>query len=104
MAEPIEPEPVAAEVEPSSPAPAPDPGSPQVLRQILQELRFQRGQHSDFSYLTVMAIVMQMIALICLLAAFWMGGSNQELFVRWLGTALLTQLAAIAMLMFQRHV
>lgn len=73
-----------------------------TLRQILQELRNQRSGGSDFSYLSMLAIVLQMVALVCLLAAFFLGGSDQDSFVRWISTAVLIQLATIATLKFGR--
>lgn len=87
---------------------APTPASPpelspeKTLTLILQELRSQRGHGSDFSYLTVVAIVLQMLAAVCLLGGLWMGAHDAGLFFRWLGTALIAQLATIAMLLFSR--
>jgi len=73
-----------------------------LLRQILQELRNQRAVEMDFSYQNMMAIVLQMIAVVCLLGALWMGVANLELFVRWICVGLVMQLATIAMLLFRR--
>ena len=73
-----------------------------TLRQILQELRNQRSGGSDFSYLSVLAIVLQMVVLVCLLAAFFLGGNDQDSFIRWISTAVLIQLATIATLRFGR--
>lgn len=74
----------------------------QNLRQILQELRNQRALDSEFSHHHMIAIVLQMVAAVCLLAALWMGGSSLDLFLRWLGVGLMVQLATIAMLLFRR--
>lgn len=74
-----------------------------VLRQILQELRTQRGESPEFSALTILAIVMQMAAALCLVGGLWMGGEEVGLFARWLGAGLLVQLATIALLLFDRH-
>lgn len=84
-----------------------DPQSPGVnksLRLILQELRQQRGVESDSSNLRLLALVTQMMALICLLAALWLGAGDEQfyVFVRWIMTAVLAQLATIALLMFSR--
>jgi hypothetical protein len=72
------------------------------LRQILQELRHQRGRGGEFSYLYVMAIVLQMVALVCLLGGLWMGAANGDLFLRWIFTGLLVQGATIAVLLFAK--
>lgn len=74
-----------------------------VLRQILQELRAQRGESPEFSSLTVVAMVLQMIAALCLVGGLWMGSADSGLFARWLGAGLLVQLATIALLLFDRR-
>lgn len=74
----------------------------QTLRLILQELRSQRGMHGEFSYLTVLAIVLQALALLCILGALWMAAGDDELFIRWAFAGLMTQLATLAMLLFAR--
>ncbi|XAL99399.1 HAD-IIIA family hydrolase [Phycisphaeraceae bacterium D3-23] len=79
-----------------SPPAVPD----KVLRMILQELRSQRGTTDEFSYLTIIAVVLQLIAIVCLLGALWMGGADVALFMRWLGVGLMAQLGVIATLMF----
>lgn len=73
-----------------------------LLRQILQEMRDQRELDEEFSYTTVMAIILQMLAAVFLLAAFYFGWDNQDLFIRWMGGAILIQMATIAMLLFGR--
>ena len=96
---------VSSEVEPR-PAPAASGGiepSMGVLKQILQELRAQRGEQAGFSSLTVVAIVLQMVAALCLVGALWMGADNLGLFVRWICAGVLVQLAVIAMLLFSRQ-
>lgn len=82
-------------------APAP-PGPDKTLRLILQELRMQRNASAEFSYLTVVALVLQIIAVICLLGALWMGGASDGMFLRWMGVAVMAQLSAIATLQFER--
>ena len=84
---------------PTAPAP---PGDSATLRQILQELRNQRVTEGEFSYLKVLAIVLQMVAAVCLLGALWVGGQDTNAFLRFLGTGILLQLATIAMLLFNR--
>ena len=73
-----------------------------ILRQILQELRNHRSADTDFSFHIMMAIVLQMVAAVCLLAALWMGGGHLEQFIRWTGVGLIVQLATISMLLFRR--
>lgn len=77
-------------------------GAEQTLRLILQELRAQRGGEGEFSYLSILAIVLQLIVVVCLLGGLWMGASDQAVFIRWIGAGLLIQLATIAMLLFDR--
>ena len=69
---------------------------------ILQELRNHRAADTDFSFHIVVAIVLQMVAAVCLLAGLWLGGSSLDQFVRWIGVGLIVQLATIAMLLFRR--
>ena len=85
------------------PEPSPPQGMAQTLRLILQELRHQRGTGDDYSYLTVIAIVLQTIAGVCLLGGLWMGAGDDSLFARWMGAGLLIQLATIAVLLFGRR-
>ncbi|MFI4859158.1 MAG: HAD-IIIA family hydrolase [Phycisphaerales bacterium JB063] len=115
--------PVAQDVDPPAAAPQDEPAAPErpkrarrkredtdadspaavpdkVLRMILQELRSQRGTTDEFSYLTIIAVVLQLVALICLLGALWMGGADVAMFLRWLGVGLMAQLGVIATLMF----
>lgn len=82
-------------------APAP-PGPEKTLRLILQELRMQRNATAEFSYLKIVAIVLQLIAIICLLGGLWMSGPDNTVFLRWMGVAVLAQLAMIATLQFDR--
>lgn len=73
-----------------------------LLRLILQELRAQRGQSQEFSFLTIVAVALQLIAIICLLGGLFMGSGDDGLFLRWLGTALVAQLMGIATMMYGR--
>jgi hypothetical protein len=82
--------------------PEPDDTS-RLLRLILQELRHQRGEETGLSNLTVVAIVLQMIAGLCLLGGLWMGMQSDALFERWIGAGIILQLATIAMLLFARQ-
>ena len=73
-----------------------------ALRQILQELRNLRPTGSEVSYVAVLAIVTQMVAVLCLFGALWIGWTDVFTFWRWLGTGLFIQLATIALLLFPR--
>ncbi len=74
----------------------------QTLRQILQELRSRRKVGGEFTYAGVMAIVLQMVAGVCLLAGLLMGSGDDGLFLRWMACATLLQLATLAMLLLRR--
>jgi len=77
------------------------PPADATLRQILQEVRdFKASQH-DFSYPAMLAIVLQVVAVVCLAAGLWLGASTDD-FLRWLGSGLMAQLAAITALLFAR--
>ncbi|MEM9251327.1 MAG: hypothetical protein AAGB29_03160 [Planctomycetota bacterium] len=70
------------------------------MRSILQELRGQRAVAGGVSWLVVLAVVLQMGAVFCVIGAVWMGSSSAELFARWAFAAVMAQLGAIAMLLF----
>ena len=81
-----------------------DPSTLRVLQQILQEQRSQRGGEGQFSLATAMAVALQIIAVACVLGAVFMGGTGPvEMFVRWIGCAILAQLAAITAMLFERR-
>ncbi|MEM8739379.1 MAG: hypothetical protein AAGG38_13030 [Planctomycetota bacterium] len=84
--------------------PAGTPALNKTMRLVLQELRMQRGTSGETPQLTVVALAIQAVAFICLLAALWMGaGSGGDgAFFRWIGVALFLQLAVIATLLFAR--
>lgn len=73
-----------------------------TLRQILQEMRNTRRPHSEFSYLQVLAIILQMMAGVCLLGGLLLGSESGESFFRWVAVGLLFQLSTIAALLFRR--
>ena len=64
----------------------------------------QRGTSGEVPQLAVAAIVIQAVAMICTLAALWMGGGSggDGAFLRWIGVAIVLQLAVIATLLFSR--
>lgn len=90
-----------ADSEPVDTEPAARTSDP-TMRQILQELRSQRAAVADFSYLRMFAVVLQMLAFVCLLGALWLGGDSAETFARWISVTIFIQLATIAALLFDR--
>ncbi|MBL4702313.1 MAG: HAD-IIIA family hydrolase [Phycisphaeraceae bacterium] len=82
-----------------------DGGATRLLRQIHQELKNQRTHKGEFSWLRMFAAMMQMTAIVCMFISVWLGaGSNSfETFMYMMEVAIFTQLATIAMLMFDRH-
>jgi D-glycero-D-manno-heptose 1,7-bisphosphate phosphatase len=104
---PVAPPPAAASVPAPGPADragdaTPPPPVEHSLRQILQELRHNRQGATDLTYHGVLAIALQMIAVVCFLAAISMGLNNSDVFFRWLGVAIFIELATIALLLFRR--
>ncbi len=79
-----------------------DEETTRLLRQVLRELRHQRLASAEFSTGGLIAAVLQVLAVVCLLGGLWMGGADATVFVRWLGTAVMLQLATIAVLLFPR--
>lgn len=75
-----------------------------TMRLVLQELRMQRGTSGEFHQLGVVAIVIQAVAFICLLGALWMGAGDggAGAYLRWIGVAIVLQLAVIATLLFSK--
>ncbi len=82
--------------------PAPPPAE-LTLRQILQELRNQRPEHNDFSYQSLLAIVLQAVAGVCLLTGLALGRGNATFFFQCLAVALLLQTAMIGVLLLGRR-
>lgn len=85
-----------------------DGGATRLLRLIHQELKNQHSHKGEFSWLRMFAAMLQMIAIVCLFTSLWLGaGSNEpggfNTFMYMMGTAIFTQLATIAMLMFDRR-
>jgi len=80
----------------------PEPGVEKTLKLILQELRSQRNGAQEFSFVTIIAVALQLVAIICLLGGLFMGGADDGLFLRWLAVALMAQLIAIATMLYGR--
>lgn len=74
-----------------------------LLRQILQEMRLQRSAHHDFSYLRMFAVVLQMVAFVCMVGMFWLGGSDPLANFRWFALAVTLQLLTLALFQFDRR-
>ncbi len=73
-----------------------------TLRQILHEIRGQRSTAvGDFSFVHMLAIILQLVAAVCLAAALLMPGGD-AMFQRLVAVAVVAQLATIAMLLFRR--
>lgn len=90
--------------EPAKPTPVYDsPETNRLLQQIVSELRRQRGVGTEFSWMTILAIVLQGCALLCLVAGLWMGAAQPDLFMKWIFSGLIVQGATIAVLLFARH-
>ena len=76
----------------------------QSLRLILAELRTQRGTSGEASHHHLIALILQALAVFCLLAGLWMGSGDggTAVFWRWLGVALVAQLGSITALLARR--
>lgn len=81
---------------------AEEAGADKTLRLILHELRAHRAVPQEFSFLTIIAVAFQLIAIVCLLGGLFMGGDNDGVFLRWLGAGIMVQLIAITTLLYGR--
>lgn len=81
---------------------SPDLEDDKTLRMILHELRAQRGTDQEFSFLTIIAVALQLVAIVCLLGGLFMGGGDDGLFLRWIGVGVMAQLTSIATLLYGR--
>lgn len=81
-----------------------DGGATRLLRLIHQELKNQQSHKGDFSWLRMFAAMMQIIAIVCMFASLWLGAGDKTIntFLYMMGVAIFTQLATLAMLMFDR--
>lgn len=104
--DPVPAQPVEMESRPvETPVPAWDRAvsEDETLRQILQELRNQRGHAGDFSYTKFLAVILQMVALCLFIGALWLGSAEgRDTFVQWMAAALFVQLTVLAALLFNR--
>ena len=98
--EAVDPVPEPPVTEPEEPEPDALPPGGALLRQILHELRTQRGAGDEFSHTRMLAVILQLIAAVCFIGAFWVSGEEQGPFVRWIMSAIMLQLATIAALLF----
>lgn len=104
----IEVTPSATPNDEAKPTAPPDPDAlaklNKTMRLVLQEMRMQRGTSGEFQQLGVVAIALQAVTFTCLLGALWMGGGTggDGAFLRWIGVAIILQLAVIATLLFSK--
>ncbi|MEO0475244.1 MAG: HAD-IIIA family hydrolase [Planctomycetota bacterium] len=96
------PAPIREAIEKKKAEPKSEADSEKTLRLILHELRAQRGEGQEFSFLAIIAVALQLVAIICLLGGLFMGGENDGVFLRWLGAGIMAQLTAIATLLYGR--
>jgi histidinol-phosphate phosphatase family protein len=80
----------------------PESSQEKTLRLILHELRAQRGSDQEFSFLTLIALALQLVAIVCLLGGLFMGWESDGVFLRWVGTGIMAQLTAIAVILYGR--
>ena len=85
-----------------APVPVQSHHDSELLLQILQELRNQRQTTQEFSALSMMAIVLQLLVVICLLGGLWLGSKDASVFARFLAVGALLQLMVIALQSFRR--
>ncbi|MBI1338179.1 MAG: HAD-IIIA family hydrolase [Phycisphaera sp.] len=92
------------EAQPEATSRSQSPESQDTLRLILQELRNHRAHASgsDFSTSALVAVVLEMIAVMCVVAGLTVASNSDGAFVRWLGVGVFVQLATIAVLLFRR--
>lgn len=74
-----------------------------LLRQILNQLRHQHTAIKEWSWLGYVAVVLELLAMLCLLAGLTIGDSDLTGLFKWLGTGVLVQLAVVAILLFDRQ-
>ena len=96
------PTPIREAIERKKAEPTSDPEADKTLRLILHELRAQRGEGQEFSFLAIVAVALQLVAVVCLLGGLFMGGGDDGVFLRWLGAGIMAQLTAIATLLYGR--
>ncbi len=83
--------------------PAPSDANTDLLRQLLTELRRKPQAPGRMTYCRAFALILQFVTAVCLLGALFVGRTEPDAFLRWLGCAILLQLATIAALLFDRR-
>ncbi|MBL9148026.1 MAG: HAD family hydrolase [Phycisphaerae bacterium] len=73
-----------------------------ALLELVEEVRSDRTRRGELSPMRIAAGVMQLATIVCAVFAL-LELADLTQFGRWLGGALLTQLATIALLLFDRH-
>ncbi len=82
--------------------PSEDQSTDDLLRQLIQDIRRgrlgndSRHEPSEMGSLELFAIGLQAVTLVCLMGGYFMDG---EAIIRWMGTAIVAQLAVIAVLL-----
>ncbi|MCC7408842.1 MAG: HAD family hydrolase, partial [Phycisphaeraceae bacterium] len=79
---------------PEEPVPTPATGQVDVgttLREILQELRHQRDRGDDFGPRHIVALALQVVAVICLIVGFSLSSGEPGTFLKALGAGLMVQ-------------
>ena len=74
-----------------------------TLKQILQELRNQRDGGIEFSFVRIIAIIVQLLAVFAVIVAMILGADDMATLIAWLCGAIFLQLGTIALLLFDRH-
>jgi D,D-heptose 1,7-bisphosphate phosphatase len=69
-----------------------------AVQELMEELRADRLHRSEFTSLRLLAVVVQLLVLLCVLLGL-LEVRNTEVFLKWMSGALLVQLAVIALLL-----
>jgi D-glycero-D-manno-heptose 1,7-bisphosphate phosphatase len=72
------------------------------VRQILQELRAGREVVQEMTFTTVLGLVFQGLAVVCLVGALFLGSGSPDAFQRWVLVGLMLQLGSIAAILIRR--
>lgn len=68
-----------------------------ALQELLEELRTDRLQRAEFTALRLLAVVVQLLVLLCVLQGL-LEVRNTEVFLKWMSGAILIQLAVMTLL------
>ncbi|WP_428386291.1 hypothetical protein [Mucisphaera sp.] len=102
-----EPKPVAAKARNAensrSSVDSPHTSEARLLKQILSEIRSHRPVSTGIAPLHMLAMILQLIAAICLIGGLWMAASDTDLLLRWAFGGIMVQLAAITALLLHER-